>query len=155
MAILLSSEAEKLIQNIEMRQHGPDHRVTVVTGTIHDSVCLLQSIYATVERHQRAQFFLSLSRETVTLHITGGDMNSALALSLDIATYTQQFQRGSEQLQKWLNATQMVDVWRTHHTTTRNYTIQSRRHRIDFILISETWLQSARSNNKTTSGRRT
>lgn len=105
----------KLIQNREIRRHGPDHRVIAVASTIRDNVFLLQSIYVPVEHRQRAQFFLSLSRETEPLNIMRGDMNFTLAPDLDSATYTQQSTRDTKELQEWLDATQMVDAWRTHH----------------------------------------
>lgn len=148
MAILLSAEATKRIRHNELRHLGPDHKVIAVTGTTPTTSASRNLYMPRSNFIKRAQVFVSLSREKAFSYITGVDVNCTYAQNLGIATYIQQSTQGTAQLQNWLNATRIGDVWRTGHQTTRHYTKPYKKHRINFVFIYETWLQCARSNIK-------
>lgn len=70
-------------------------------------------------------------------------MNCTLDPSLDSVRYTQQACKGTEQLQEWLTFMQLSNIWRVQHLYTKMYTSPSRKHRINFLFVSNKWASTA------------
>lgn len=78
--------------------------------------------------------------------VIGGDLNCAM-FDIDKTTSVAD-PRLSLALQKFVTELQLVDVWRFHNKSTRNYTFYSNRHksfsRIDYIFLSQSLVHHAK-----------
>lgn len=140
MGILIRKSCPLVVQDIQTDDHG---RFAALTCQWEGRVYNVVSIYIPPAIHNQA--FPALGRLLLSLPqgklIIGGDFNAVLDASQDKLPPRNQGIT-TTQLQDFVDAMGLVDTWRTHHPTERQYTHYFGAHnsmsRIDHIFTSTT-----------------
>lgn len=141
-AILFSNHATKVISELKAADSHIPNRYMVIHGRIKEQLVHIHSIYAPVERQPRPAFFRTLPVvDPDHLHIVGGDFNCAIDPAKDSMKYTLTSASGVPDIIEWMGNMDLQDIWRTQHPEEQVFTSPSRRHRLDYILVSAKWAE--------------
>uniref|UniRef100_A0A8C7ZH32 Reverse transcriptase domain-containing protein n=1 Tax=Oryzias sinensis TaxID=183150 RepID=A0A8C7ZH32_9TELE len=120
----------------------PQGRFIIVTGKLCGTPVILANIYA--PNHDDEQFFQKIISYIPNIHnnslLLGGDFNCVLDPLLDRSSNSQQtLTKSAKLIRHFLNSANLVDPWRDHNPSKREYSFFSQRHnsysRIDMFLV--------------------
>lgn len=132
--------------NIDKCSKDNTGRISYICTTIGEKKIAFVSVYAPTIVDET--FFPRLTNELLALSVSeyslivGADMNAVLDLEQDRsgATHTKAQQQVSEMFKTTMDSLHLIDIWRLHNPTTKDYTFFSTRHlshsRIDYMLCS-------------------
>lgn len=123
-------------------------RFTLAIITVCQAKLLVASVYA--RNSFDPDFFHTVQDKVLGMPeyslIIGGDFNCAMNDIDRTTSFTDS--RLSSALKKFVADLQLIDIWRIHNETTRNYTFFSNRHksfsRIDYIFLSQSLVHLAK-----------
>lgn len=133
------------IEQIHIDQEALANRYVLVRGTYKGKPLYLHNIYAPSDHRDRGTFFAALPTqfEDDAEHIAGGDFNVILSESLDSFNPQPSNLAGVEQLTTWLQALDLVDVFRQDNPSTVSFTSPKHNNRLDYIFCSRDMYSSA------------
>lgn len=136
-AIRFSSNATKIISELKADDSHAPSRYLVINGRIKEQLIHFHSIHASVKRQPRPAFFQALPVfDPNHLHIAGGNSNCAIDATKDSVRFTLTSASGVPDMIEWMGNMDLQDIGRSQHPAEQVFTIPSRRHSLDYILVS-------------------